>query len=293
MSATMPDNLPDRFRLTLRYVGRDVDNGTMSIEEVAEALSGLSGAYGKVASYLDPKSTHQLRLTGIDHHSFDLLVTAFVIASQGAEVLGKIKTAIDTAKHIITVIVDVVRAKKHTQGKPYTISVKGNNNTLVVVNANGAELALPPDALEILKSKLIDPDLRKISDPLESEKIDAAEIIADEGISATINASEKDYFDSRGADATTKETDVIGKFVSLNKERNRGTFRLGNNVTVPYNYIGENREKFHTDFSYAGTVKARVIAEFNQDLVVVHLDIISIEPLQGRLELKPPETPTQ
>src|SRR5947199_7598179 len=107
--------MADTIRITLRYAGRDVDNGTMPIEYVSEALQGLSGAYGKVASLVDPKETHQLRLTGIDTHSFELLVVASIVVSQTGDILGKLKTIADSAKHVITLVVDVIRAKKHTQ----------------------------------------------------------------------------------------------------------------------------------------------------------------------------------
>lgn len=279
----------ETVRITLRYRGTDVDNGTMSVEDVAEALTGLSGAYGKVASHLDPKSNHQLRLTGIDTHSFDLLVSASIAMSQHGDLLGSIKTAVEGAKYVIGLVGDIVKAKKHTQGKPYSISVTGKNNTVVIVNADGAQLAVPLEVIDLVKSKLIDPDLRRISQPLEPARIDAADLVVEEGtpdaIGTTITAPEKDYFDLEPGEATAKETEVVGKLVSLNKERNRGTFRLRNNLSVPYRFIGENKEKFHEDFSFEGPVKAKVIAEFNQDLSVVHIDIREVEPLQARLNL--------
>ena len=281
--------MAETVRIMLRYRGTDVDNGTMSVDDVAEALAGLSGAYGKVASHLDPKSNHQLRLTGIDTHSFDLLVLASIAMGQDGDLLGKIKTAVDAAKYVIGFVVDVIKAKKHTQGKPYSISVPGNNNTVVIINADGAQLAVPPEVIDLFKSKLIDPDLRRISQPLEPTRIDAADLVVDEGtpeeIGTTISAPERDYFELEPGESTAKETEVIGKLISLNKERNKGTFRLRNNLSVPYRFIGENKEKFHEDFSYEGPVKAKVIAEFNQDLSVVHIDIREIEPLQTRLNL--------
>lgn len=77
----------------------------------------------------------------------------------------------------------------------------------------------------------------------------------------------------------------MGSLVSLNKERNRGTFKLKNNVNVPYQYIGAEREKFHADFSYEGPVQASCIAEFNDALQVTKLEIKAVQPLQSRLAL--------
>lgn len=72
---------------------------------------------------------------------------------------------------------------------------------------------------------------------------------------------------------------------TLNKERKRGTFKLKNNVNVPYQYIGAGREKFHADFSFKGPVQAWCIAEFNDALQVTRLEIKAVQPLQSRLAL--------
>ena len=87
----------------------------------------------------------------------------------------------------------------------------------------------------------------------------------------------------------TKDAEIVGTFVSLNKERNRGSFRLKNNRSVPYRYIGENREDFHEIFGiYEGPMRATATAEFNENLEPIHLDIKAVEPLQTTLALPPP-----
>ena len=62
-------------KLTMRYCGKDVEDGTISLEDTVVALQGFSSAYSKVVQYKNIESQHQLRLTEIKKGSCDLLIT--------------------------------------------------------------------------------------------------------------------------------------------------------------------------------------------------------------------------
>ena len=88
------------------------------------------------------------------------------------------------------------------------------------------------------------------------------------------------------------ETELVGNFVSLNKERNNGTFKLNNGKNVRYRYVGGSPERMHVDFSYDGPVRVKCVATLDQNLEVQYLDIKSAERLQLSLPLpaqSPPE----
>lgn len=127
----------------------------------------------------------------------------------------------DSARWVVSKITEIITVKKHTKAEPYTFNVRGDNNTVVVVNAEGAELAIPPDAFELFKSKLIDSDLHKITTPLRPEQIESAEIRAgEEGdiLEASISSEERGYFLPPESTVTSRETEIIGRLVSVNKE---------------------------------------------------------------------------
>jgi hypothetical protein len=283
--------MPEPLRISLRYRGRGVDDGTMPIEDVAEALDGFSGAYGKIASQISPETTYILRVTGVRTQSFDLLIAASIALSQYGDQFKAAELVIDAAKHIFTLLSDVIKVKKHVKGHPYTLSVKGDHNTVTVINADKVEFATTQAAVEVLKAKTIDSDLNKIAEPLQMGTVDAVEVKAEDGagkIETTITSEEREYFRPTPSEALTKDAEVVGTFVSLNKERNRGSFRLKNNRRVPYRYVGENREDFHEIFGvYEGPVRAWATAEFNENLEPTRLDIKTVEPLQATLELPP------
>ena len=270
-------------RITLRYRGRDVDDGTMPIEDVVDALQGFSGAYGKVATQIDPNHVHQLKVTAIRHHSFDVwIVAGMFVATQ----LKDLETITDAAKFVFRTVAHVISLKKHTRGKPYQVSVTGNNNNVLVLNADGAELAVPLDAFGIFKDRLLDADLNKIASPLRENSVDEADLIADEGtaqeLEAKITSSERDYFRPDSTTIQIRDLDLVGTLVSLNKESNRGTFKLaaGN---VPYHYIGDTPEMFHSQFAHEGPVRAACKAEFDENGAIQRVDIIAAQLLQADL----------
>jgi hypothetical protein len=55
----------------------------------------------------------------------------------------------------------------------------------------------------------------------------------------TISSQEREFFQTNPSSITSQEVE-IGSLASLNKERNRGTIKLKNNVNVPYRYIGSD-----------------------------------------------------
>jgi hypothetical protein len=117
--------MADNLRITLTYQGPAVDDGTMPADEVIEALQGFSGAYGKVASQVDPNETHQLRVTGVKTGSFELLITAALAGSSYTDKLNAIEATAKAARYVFSLLTELINAKKHAKGKPYTVAVKG------------------------------------------------------------------------------------------------------------------------------------------------------------------------
>jgi hypothetical protein len=279
--------MAEPIRVSLRYRGPEVDDGEMDISDVVEALQGFSGAYGKIASKLMPEATHQLRVAAIQKSSFDVFLHAAIFLGQGGDAIQKIETVSNAAKAVFGIITKIIGIKKHIKAHPYTFNFR-DRNVVTIVNADKLEMNFPPEAFEIFRESLIDGDLNKIVDPLQKNRIESAEIkVQDnspEAMEAIVTSSERDYFRPSASSIQT-EQELVGRLVSLNKDNNRGTFKLGNDTSVRYHYIGENKDQFHRDFSRKGPVKAVAIVDFDENLVPTHLEIKSIELLQSELEL--------
>lgn len=276
----------DSVRVSLRYNGPEVDDGTMPVKDILEALQGFAGAYNKVAKKQTPSTEHTLRVAAVEEGSFDLLILASIILGPAnqADLLEK---SIGAARAIISTIANLIEAKKHTEGKPYTFNVSGDNSRVNVFNVHGNSIEMALEDFSMLEEKLVDHDLHNIAKPLRKGQIDSATLSADgdeESISATIDEEERSAFDLIEESTTTTATmPLVGELVSLNKQRNSGSFKLHDGRKVPYRYDGEDETAFHFAFGLKGAVRVSCEAILDANFQPTRLTITEAEPMQRQL----------
>lgn len=283
--AVAPLAVVGQVEITLKYDGVDVDDGTMPIDDVISALRGFSNAYGRVASTDDPNGQHQIRVSAINKSSFAVTIVAWATAN--ATLLA---VATPIAALIVTTILKLIELKKATKGKPpAAVNVDGNNNTVIITTAgDNTKIVVSREVYALYNSKALDGDLSKIAAPLKEGKVEAVSLSAKDASGpiepVVITNSEKSFF--RGeevATATSKPVELAGRFVSLNKESNRGTFKMENGTKVRYHFSGEDPTKMHSDFAYKGPVRVECIATFDNNLELKALDIKTVSKLQPDL----------
>ena len=280
--------MPDPLKITLSYDGPSAVDGTMAVSDVLSALQGFSGAYGKISSRLTPNTEHRLRVSAVEKSSFDVLLISIAFLGLQPNQQQLVELAVGAGKRVVSAIIWLIGAKKHIKGKPYSINVEGDNNNVVLINADNAKFDIPRELLEIFQDKIVDADLQRITSPLRRNEIDSAKITADdvEGeITVEISQSDKEYFESVSTETatTSKGIQVEGYLVSLNKERNRGTFRLQDGTSVPYEYQGPDPYQFHGEFARRGSIRVTGDTEFDQNLRPSRIIINSVEHLQPQL----------
>lgn len=287
--------MEDSLKIRIKYHGQEVDDGTMPLDDVVTALQGFAGAYGKAANELLPSSTHELRISAIDEGSFELVVLAWVSVSQMRPALDTLRNLAEGAKYVFRIVKNVIDAKKHVKSKAFEIVQKGDNNTLVIINADGASLQIPPEALKLLQQKVLDGDLNKLTSPLSEGLIDRAQITASddsEALETDISVNEKGFFGAEHLE-TSKEAEITGTLVSLNKESLRGTFRRTDGRKIPYRFTGPNATSFYAGFSFRGMVRVSGVAYFDENLNLTRLEIVKIVQMQHELpfDTEPPILP--
>ena len=283
--AVAPLAVVGQVEITLKYDGVDVDDGTMPIDDVISALRGFSNAYGRVASTDDPNGQHQIRVSAINKSSFAVTIVAWATAN--ATLLA---VATPIAALIVTTILKLIELKKATKGKPpAAVNVDGNNNTVIITTAgDNTKIVVSREVYALYNSKALDGDLSKIAAPLKEGKVEAVSLSAKDASGpiepVVITNSEKSFF--RGEEvavATSKPVELAGRFVSLNKESNRGTFKMENGTKVRYHFSGEDPTKMHSDFAYKGPVRVECVATFDNNLELKGLDIKTVSKLQPDL----------
>jgi hypothetical protein len=247
------------IRISLKYSGISVDDGSMPVDDVIEALKGFSGAYGKTASFLLPESSHELRISAVNLGSVDLSIVAWVTSAQGADTLKALSAVSNAARYVFGTVVDFIKAKKFTRGGAAKYSIEGSNNTMIVINNEGGKQAISKEVIELMKSKLIDGDVSKIVSPLSEGFLDSAKLTASDGneeTGTTIESTEKGYFGESKTE-TSNPVQINGRIISDSKVTNRGTFQRGDGKHIRYHYVGNNAENFRNVYAFKGSVRVR------------------------------------
>lgn len=276
------------MRVSIKYNGKDVDDGTMQVYQVATALYGFASAYGRLASKRAPNEQHQLRVVALKASSFELVLAAWFILGQNSGQIEALGVAQHWASGIIRSIFSVISVKRHVQSQPHTVKINGNNNQVVIQNFQGAELAMKPEDYRVFHDGTLDSDLDKIVSPLCKDRIDRVELVAGDGrhdiAVAEVLSSEREFFFPESSTAeTAKQVQIDGHVVSLNKDHNRGIVRLDDGKSIRYTYSGADPAVFHSDFGYRGKLRMHCIAHFDASLTLIRLDIKSVERLQSEL----------
>ena len=285
----------EQIEIHLRYEGPDVDDGTMSLQDIVPVLQGFSSAYGKLAATDDPTSTHRIKIAAVRPGSADIVLEVWRLLEENAGPLGAlgglaagVTAAGGVAVWIIKKIVGVVQIKRHVQRRPFTETIAADNS-IVIVNTDNVKIEVPLDIFELFKSGTIDKDLSRLTSPLVEGRIDAAEIearaIDGQVLRERITAVERPYFDSGDLAVTsTQETWLDARLNSLTKSTNSGWLYLTDGTRAFYRYVGENAHQLHAIFgTYSGLVRVRCTAHMDANLKVVSLDIVAIERVQGHL----------
>ncbi|HUB01859.1 MAG TPA: hypothetical protein VL983_04210 [Terriglobales bacterium] len=285
--------MADPIRISLRYIGPEVNTGEMDIDEVSSALAGFSRAYSKTASEISPESTHRLKVAALQESSFDVFIVAAMQLTKFGDVVQQIETVTNAARFAFELITEVIRVKQHLKGKNYTYNLNGRDNKITVINIDHLEMDCSKAAFGLIAEKVIDNDIDRIVAPLRDNAITAAELkeVGNDKGAVVIESTQREYFrPDHSLNGSVKDSEVTGRFISLNKERNSGRFELKNGERVPYHYIGNDPLGFHRDFSRKGMVRALVDAVVDDSLTPVSLNIKAIRNVQTSFDLLPSDS---
>jgi hypothetical protein len=289
MSATLRHMPKEQVEIHLRYEGPDVDDGTMSVQDIVPVLQGFSSAYGKLAATDDPSATHRVRIAAVRPGSADIVLEVWKTMGENVDSLTAASIVVGGAYWIISKIAGVVQVKRHVKKQPFKERISANN-TIVISNSDNVTIEVPLEVYELFKSGILDTDLNKMTSPLVKGRIDAAEIEARsvDGIvlNERITVEERPYFETTDVTVTTtRETWLTAKLNSLTKTTDSGWLYLSDGSRAFYRYKGDNPSQLHQLFgNYDGPVRVRCTANLDENLKIVSMDVSDIEKLQGEFE---------
>lgn len=293
----------EQVEIRLTYEGPDVDDGTMSLQDIVPVLQGFSSAYGKLASRHDPGTTHRIKINSVSPGSAVIGLEVWTVATQVPSLIGdawkmlgenvapitSTSILVGGAYWVFSQIAGVSSLKRHTQRKPHKESVKSDNR-ISVTNSNNVTIDVSLDVYNLFVSGELDADLDKLTSPLVPGRIDSAELEARPAdglvIRERITAEERPYFRTDAAPVVTssKPAWFIAKLNSLVKSTNAGWLYLSDGTRAYYRYLGNDKQGLYSLFgSYDGPVRIWASANLDENFKPVSVDVFEIEPAQGNL----------
>ena len=278
----------EKLEIHLKYDGPDVDNGTMALQDVIPVLQGISGAYTRLANTENPNVTHRITLADVRQGSADIVLEVIewlvenrepIAAAAGATTVGGV------GYKVVKRIIEVVRIKKHAGAEPSSERVVAQNS-IVIANSENVELIVDRAAYEAYKSGIIDKDLERLTRPLQEGRIDSAQLTvhadSQDTLREAITTEDRAVFELADLAVTsTQETEIVATLNSLTKSTNSGYLYLPNEKRVFYRYLGDDTARLYAIFgSHVGEVRIRCIAKLDDQLEVMSLEILQIQPLQ-------------
>lgn len=271
----------DETHITLRYIGRDVENGSIAVDDLLAALNGFSSAFYKLSERESLDYKQRIKVTGISKSSANVHLEIFQWAHSHPVISSAVGLAAtqltDTGKAlakklteiVIERIVNVAKAKKHVQRGEYKTEVKGDGNTVVIINGVNAQLPVSRTDFEILDKGVIDSELDKMASPLREDFIDAFEIKHDQNETPDlhIDASDRPYFARpRREAATTQEVTLVGTMTSISKTTNSGLFVIDNGKKVRFKFSDPDKlPDFYLKFAHLGPVRVTCKAKLDDN----------------------------
>ncbi len=275
----------------IKYSGKEVDDGSMPLSDVVGALKGFSDAYTELVIYKKSEAQHTIRIKGIKKGSVHFLLEVMATVGHHKDAMEGLGGLGVAAAGILKLLLSVIDLTKHTKGKecsPKAITIGDKNVT--IQNCDNVALNFSIETYQVYQEGLIKQHLSKICDPLEGGEVDAVSISSSENgkeIESTISSKDKEFFSYSSQEIVeTREMVLVGNMVSLNKEREGGSFRLQDGTRISYKLKSEHPEIMFQHILHKGLVKVKCVAHMDENLKPIKIDITEILDMEPGLGLK-------
>lgn len=241
-------NMAEPQPVQLVYEGPDI-MGFMTVGDLVTALSAFVNMFEEIMA--KPRELEQhARIASLENGAARMLID---LADCSAIPTCNIKPSIiDLAR--------IIGAKKHLAGlDPLLARVEEGPGSIIVLNGDGCRYEMTANQFALLKSRILDVDLEKITDVLRAGKVDSVALKLGEADAEKITAQDRRLFESAGATLRTTHDEIWieGTLHSLSKHGFRGIFVTTRGKRVGYRYLGTDPKALFHAFAHAGHVRVR------------------------------------
>lgn len=284
--------MPDATHVELLYGGSEVEDGTVPVEDMVDALVGFSGAYDKIARHQQGSDIgHRIRVVGLQKGSAKIVVDVVEWVAKNPAAAGVLVTGASVvgagAYKVLTDLAGVIRGKKALQGQPITNNYTVIDNRVMLVGTD-----LTPEQFEYLQSGELDSDLDTLTAPLGKNRgIDQFELKAGDKELVKVSAKERPYLVQpknlfalpgvrRGrikAAKTESGVGLDGTFKSHSKRSNSGKFQLLSGKTIRYRYRNSDLQPLLRAYASTGVVKVFGKVKFDASGEPISIEIRDVQ----------------
>jgi hypothetical protein len=285
--------MPETISVELIYRGPEVEDGTMPVEYMLNALAGFSGAFIKLARHEDVRlPEHGIRVAALQKGSAKILIDVVDWVAKNPVAAGVIATAASGAAagtyKVVKNIIGVLKGKKALQGQGINI----NNSTFIDNRVFVNEVQLTPRQLDVLRSGELDEDLARLTAPLRNGSDVEMFELRSVGEVVQVSAKERPFVvgqvegrrevppKARPLFDTTAEDNVWleGALKSHSKRNNRGTFETAEGESMKYQYVGKDPQSLLRGYASGGTVRVFGMVEYDEQHQPVSIKIREVQP---------------
>jgi hypothetical protein len=284
--------MPDATHVELLYGGSEVEDGTVPVEDMVDALVGFSGAYDKIARNQQGSDIgHRIRVVGLQKGSAKIVVDVVEWVAKNPAAAGVLVTGASVvgagAYKVLTDLAGVIRGKKALQGQSIT-----NNYTVIDNRVRLGGIDLTPEQFEYLQSGELDSDLDTLTAPLGKNRgIDQFELKAGDKELVKVSAEERPYlvqpknlFALPGVQRervkvakTEYGVGLDGTFKSHSKRSNSGRFQLLSGKTIRYRYRNSDLQPLLRAYASTGVVKVFGKVKFDPSGEPISIEIRDVQ----------------
>jgi len=245
----------DQKKINLKFEGKNIGEGIIGVYDLANTILAFSQIIDVISTkeQVNKKGRVNINVSALRAGSFDVQMVISVDdiakATLGVVPLLGVLTSHNLSEYIISIFTEILRIKKFLKGKKpksITVNQNGDNNIVVIMNAEGESTSTQIPVIGTIQDKRTSDALKKLIEPIAKEDSNVEQIKfteegKEEGEGITI--SDTPYFESEEDYQTIPNYSLKGVATAFDRKTGTGRLSISESKRVIYDLSYEQELK--------------------------------------------------